>query len=216
MRTGIKIAVWLSIPVGAIGLAYEYGFFSELGASVFGHLGVKNFVGSGITIFAPIVMVISIYAMGLKFFSKRIEQDNLELVRKAIAEGNFRESLLLARLAAAFSLAFAVMVKDGAHFPFSSNANLSHIHDYMIFVILIGFLRCLLLAPKAAIPSILTIFLASMMLCAYAGGTGDARYAKGNPLRDDLVVKVTREGQSFQIQPKDFPFPALTWMRTIL
>lgn len=211
----LRSAFWFAIPFGLIGLSYEYGYFSELRLTPWKYLGAWNFVVSGATIIVPTAVIVGVYAMVKKFFSKDVSADDWRIIKDEIAKWELKSEVTLARIMFLGTFIFAIVVKTGGHLPFSSNSALSNTYLYLMFASVVCFTRALVLLPPHSKASALTILLLSLMLCAYAGGTGHARTNTGPILRDDLVVKITRRDSGLDVAPRQFSVDLYSLVRRI-
>lgn len=193
------------------GLVYEVSYFLTLGISAFSTLSVRHYIYSGFTVMVLPTVLLAAFALIKKFFSKHVARDDSEALFKAAKDFGFARSLQISRLAllSCFCIWMLAIFENRI---FENQHTWLGVPWLSLFVVQ-AFFFALYTSPSTAITSVAFAFTLSISLCISIWAIGSARFDMGsNPstgalIRDDVIVRITRHGNSFNAEAKPFKLP---------
>lgn len=206
--------LFVALPLGIWGYAYEFSYFRILGISPHETLGVWHYVVSGGALILLMLIPLLILGNLKKFFTKGIHEDDIKSIEKHLGRADFPEAIKDARLAVVFSVIFWLAVYFQPHLPIPNKTSITYL--YVVFVNLAFFYSSIALSPPYSRPTVVIAFVVSVALCFSAGGIGAARNSRdsANPLRDDHIVRIERIDGKLNAVAKAIPVPA-SWLTAI-
>jgi hypothetical protein len=213
-KSASGLIVWIAVFL-AYGYIYETSYFATLGLSAMSTLSVRHFIYSGFRTILPPLIALSAMGLLIKFFSRRIESNDLDALVKSAKEVGFTRSLSMARLVFLFCAAvwlFAIF----EHFLFEVPRAWAAVPWLLLFV-LQAFTFAMYTSPPEARVALIFAFAIAIGLCLSSWAMGSARFAEslvvgsGMYVRDDAVVRITRtnSGYTAESKPIKLPLPIL-------
>ena len=199
----------IALLLGFWGYCFELAYFARLGLNVHKLLTLPHFVVSGAANIVPMLIALLILANVKRFFTKSIHTDPIQQVVEELESTTFDKQLSSARLGAAFSGTFLVLVVGLPALGLTYEIWASY--QYMEFIVLQSFLGTMLTSPPHARAPVVLVFALSVAACFAGGGYGHALAGQSKAsqvIRDDMVVKVTIGADKAPIaEPKPMPIP---------
>jgi hypothetical protein len=209
MKRALIYLVAIACAVAGIwGYAYEFAYFTVLKLDVHETLSVQHFVASGLANVLPMLGLALLFALLTKFFSRNAARDDLKHFHEEMKKTQFAQQLSIARLAFGMSLAYLLLVIFDVRFY--AETSLGSLFWLVTFISMQSFVGAIYLSPPRSRLAVVVAFMLSVVLSFTAGGIGlarDAAMRANTTLRDDLVVKIERQGGKLVATAKPVKLP---------
>ena len=212
MNRALLYLVAIACAVAGIwGYAYEFAYFTVLRIDVHEILSLQHFVASGLAVVLPMLGIALVLALLVKFFSRNAVRDDLKHFREEMKNAQFAQQLSSARFGFGLSLAYFFLVLFDVRFYAATS--LGSMFWLVAFVSMQEFVGAIYVSPPHSRPAIVVAFMLSVALSFAAGGIGLARdnaKSENTTLRDDLVVKIQRQGGNLVATSKPVNLPLVS------
>lgn len=213
LSTNTAVILFFSGMFLIFGFIYETSYFATLGLSASSSLGARHFLYSGfLSTVIPFLCLIGLSLL-VKFFSKRIEQNDVEALVKSANDFRFAQNLSMARF---------VFLMCAGIWLFSIFENrlfdMPHVWTgvpWLMLFTLQAFMLAIYTSPPQSRIAVLFAFFVAICLCISTWAIGSARFAQSSPssthIRNDGVVHITRTTNGFvaEAKPLKLPLPFL-------
>lgn len=212
---GTAVVLLLTAVFLVAGLVYETSYFFALGLSALSTLGVRHYIYSGFMVTVIPTIMLGACALLKKFFSKHVDRNDSAAFIQAAKDIGFAQSLSMARFALLFCAAvwiFAIL--EGELFE---RPHVWYAIPWLSLFVLQVFLFALYTSPPHSRGAISFAFAVAICLCISVWAIGSARLIKGSRvapgqyIRDDPIVRITRAGNTIdvEVKPLRLPLPIL-------
>jgi len=219
------VAIVIALVTGVWGYAFELAYFVYLQLNVHTFFGPTHFVYAGLSVIGPMIAMLFVFALLMKFFSKDVAQDDLKVVSERLAKSKFTEEISMARGGFLLSLVFLLLVIFDIRPPSIGGGpatGLGFMFWLFTFFNIQLFFGSICVSPPHSRGAVVVAFVLAVSMCFAAGGIDAARLSSQSDkvLRDDSLVKVSRKGSELIVETKavSLPLPllskAMQWLST--
>jgi hypothetical protein len=221
----IFVTTVIALVTGFWGYAFELAYFAYLKLNVHTIFGPVHFLYSGLSVIGPMFVILLVFALLMKFFSKDIAQDELKVVSERLSKSKFTEEIGMARVGFLLSLVFLLLVIFDIRPPSFGEGHATGLGSMFVLFTFFNiqlFFGSICLSPPHSRGAVVVAFVLAVAMCFAAGGIDTARISaqSDKALRDDWLVKVYKKGGELVAEPRavSLPFPllnkALQWLGT--